>query len=287
MVRRLIDSNGLPKSFKPPAFIAHRAAEVLAELVELTPLAWLFMLPPLAYMEYVKIAHGVPMDDDHGTAAGAFLSTPVMLFFLAVFEAMGLLWAYYNYTLVTGIFMLCRPQVAKVDGMVVITEPPLAQPGAVDAHLRSHPKLMKATDLLAKLSGFEGPSENEHHRLFGAAGEKGPEMLQLSIKLQAWLLVASFVFCGASILAPDLTSILRVGPTPLAVGELVVFGQFWIVYTSLLLLVAPAIFFMFTVVSSIEGFQSEAAIKAALSAELTEPAEEAQAVGIKGPTTML
>ena len=58
--------------------------------MELNPLAWLLMLPPLAYMEYVKIDNDVPMDDDLGTAAGAFLAEPVLLFFLIVFEAMGL-----------------------------------------------------------------------------------------------------------------------------------------------------------------------------------------------------
>ena len=87
--RRFITKNNLPKHFQTTHFRAHVASEALTELVELNPLAWLLMLPPLVYMEVIKIKAGAPMDDDEHKTAGAFLAQPVMIFFLVVFEVMG------------------------------------------------------------------------------------------------------------------------------------------------------------------------------------------------------
>jgi hypothetical protein len=48
---------------------------------------------------------------------------------------------------------------------------------------------------------------HNHTRLFGLAGEKGPDVLLLSIKLNAWFLVAGLTFCVSSIIIPDLIAL--------------------------------------------------------------------------------
>ena len=199
-------------------------------------------------------------------------------------------WAFYNYALLSCVRDICVPQTTiAADGQVVIGEPALLSPAAVDAHLElpMTQVLMKVTNVLAKATGYEAPSENEHQRLFGAAGEKGPELLLLLLKLQAWLLVASFVFCFMSILSPDIASICSEGPTMLAVGELVVFGQFWLVYTTLLVLVTPATFTLYTIFTAIEGFQKDEAIEHARHMSSLPVPVEPQATVMAEPKAML
>ena len=55
--------------------------------------------------------------------------------------------------------------------------------------------------------------------------------------------------------------LLAAALAPLAVTELVVFGQFFVVFTLMLLLVAPAIIQFYNIVTSIEGFYSEEAVE--------------------------
>ena len=55
-------------------------------IVELSPFVWLMMLPPLAYMEYMKIKHEIPGDDLAGVGAGIYAESPVLLSFTILVE---------------------------------------------------------------------------------------------------------------------------------------------------------------------------------------------------------
>ena len=54
--------------------------------------------------------------------------------------------------------------------------------GAVEQFAASHKVLMFVTGVLSRLLGEQGDVSDPHFRLFGRAGERGPDLLRRSIK---------------------------------------------------------------------------------------------------------
>ena len=71
------------------------------------------------------------------------------------------------------------------------------------------------------------------------------------------------VFCFPGVVFPDVHHMLTYGPSALIVAEMIVFGFMAGSFVVLVLWVQPHTFFMFNVVTSVEGFTRHAAVEKA------------------------
>ena len=261
------------KQFNPLTYIETVGAANLEELVELSPFVWLMMMPPLAYMEYTKISVEIPGDDLKGVAAGIYASSPVMLCFSFVVESMGLLWVAYNYCMVLAIKRILRPRVETIEakgtffsaGKLQIMPPKLYDENGLDDYLSMHKNgLLAITHVAANITGCKGSSSHPHHQLFGTAGDKGAEMLLLSIKFSTWFCVAAVTFCLTSIVFPCIAALTNGSAGPPVVTETIIFGFMGASFLIVLIFVVPPTFEIFNLITSIEGMKNEGALKKAL-----------------------
>ena len=129
------------------------------------------------------------------------------------FQVLALSWAAYNYLMVYSVKLMLRPRVSfdaetgLMQCMPIWDEQSLAcdlstdshasvgrarvgtdetgrlyDHGAVEQFAASHKVLMFVTGVLSRLLGEQGDVSDPHFRLFGRAGERGPDLLRRSIK---------------------------------------------------------------------------------------------------------
>ncbi len=277
--RRFMEHHQVDKAtFNPIAYVESVGAANLHELVEMSPFCWLMMLPPLAYMEYTKIKKEVPGDDLSGAAAGIYAESPVLLLFTLVIECFGVLWTAYNYSKMLAVKRLLRPRIfapataAAIGAKLQVHAPKLYDHGALDEYLATHQHgLLRVTHVAAVLTNSRGAAEHPHHKLFGTAGDKGAELLLLSIKFNMWFCIAAVTFCFTSIVFPDLAAVAAGTASADAKLELVIFGAMGASFTFLLACVVPPTFSMFNVLTSIEGMKSDDALHKAHGAAPAAP----------------
>lgn len=118
--------------------------------------------------------------------------------------------------------------------------------------------------LESTLCGAATAPMNDHEKLFGAAGSKGPEFYRNSIKLHTWLVVSQIVFFGSQIVLRDAAALLNhwqnVGNPDLLRPELALFTIYVAVAAGQLAL-APQTFLNYCLVTSVETFAESAATK--------------------------
>mmetsp|Transcript_16979 Transcript_16979/g.50907 ORF Transcript_16979/g.50907 Transcript_16979/m.50907 type:complete len:362 (+) Transcript_16979:699-1784(+) len=230
--RRFIQEHSLSNNFHPVAYLDYVAGANLQEMVEISPFYWIMLAVPLAIFEQIKIAAEAPADDVEGHTAGAFMSNSVFAVVVVVVEAVGVCWAIYNFYSMVEIKRLLRPRLIEAEGKVRYGPPALYDEGVVEEYERTHrwglihcptpqqgaaegetrertPSKWGVLQVAVKTTqAFRAAGDvHNHTRLFGLAGEKGPDVLLLSIKLNAWFLVAGLTFCVSSIIIPDLIAL--------------------------------------------------------------------------------
>jgi len=262
--RRFIESHGLTKAFNPLVYLDEVGAANLIVMVELQPLVWLGMLPPLCVFESIKIRAEVPGDDVNGEAAGTYFRTPELLIATILVEVIGIAWGCYNYCKVLALKRILRPRIHKnpYTHKLQYGAPPVYDDGAIDAFLEAHDwSLMSCTRMLTHVTRSYGDVGHEQHRLFSIAGSQGPNLLMRSIKFHTWFLMAGATFCFTAVLVPDLIALSHQGlSAPDVLREFVVFGLMGGSFVLLLLVLTPATIDIFGVVTSIEGFAQKWAI---------------------------
>jgi len=206
-------------------------------------------------------------DDLEGMAAGMYAESTVLLSFTAAVEVLGIAWTAYNYFKMLTIKRLLRPRTETISASAKLqfVAPPLYDDGAVTTYKQVHASgLLRVTHAAAVLLNSRGKHENDHHKLFGTAGDRGAQVLLLSIKFNTWFLIAGCTFCFTSIVFPDMASLSSAAPHPDAMTEFLVYGAMGMSFVLMLIFVIPPTFAMFNLVTSIEGFKQDWAIKKAM-----------------------
>ena len=246
----------------------------LEEMVELSPLTWVPLIPVVALGRSIDLSREVVSASSSNAfeSCGEFISSPSYLAAQTVSLVLALIWGIWNFWKMVQIKNMLLPKLVQT--------PPGSNPeggGCVDdAH---HEPVANAVllppryeddyfldqfnsspfpfNLIESIWGHRHPPRHRHESLFGAAGSHGPEIYQSSIKLQTWFVVAQLVFILGQIVTRDMAAVaagipeLVVGRPDWVVPELALYCVYSVLLAAQLWLV-PKTFLDYSLVTSIE-----------------------------------
>jgi EF hand len=275
---RFIETCRVSPNFRIEKYFANIFGENLKEIVELSPLTWLPLIPALSLDRSVDMARNVVSASSSNAAesCGYFLGTPAFFAVSSFFAALTLFWGCFNFWKVTQIKEMLVPTLVRDSRMENTARllPPRFEDDQLLADFNSSPGLVAWIE--SSLGGNDRPARNGHERLFGAAGAIGPHLYRDSIKFHTWLVVSQIVFWGAQIVARDAAALWQgaeTGNPELVVPELAIFG-FYVASAIAQLWLAPQTFLNYSLVTSIEDLASEYAIQESCSDEVDEEENE-------------
>ena len=241
----------LPDTFRIEPIIEESFALNMYKIVQLSFIAWIFIIPALAYSNAIDIAHGVVNASSKNTAdsVGYFFST-----FNSIGSAWSIscccgIWGYWNCWKMTQIkfMVLPRLQPDPADGRPLILPPPMYDEFMRSRFLSSPPTVQRVEKIWGQ------PPETLLDELFGQAGAAGLDFYLQSIKLQVWLLLTQLVFFGSQIFIRDLdvfvNNVKAVGDPRFSVVELYAYGSFVVFAFFQLICVAPQAFWNYCLIS--------------------------------------
>ena len=241
----------LPDTFRIEPIIEESFALNMYKIVQLSYIAWIYIIPALAYSNAIDIAHGVVNASAKNTAdsVGYFFST-----FNSIGSAWSIscccgIWGYWNCWKMTQIkfMVLPRLQPDPADGRPLILPPPMYDEFMRSRFLSSPPTVQRVEKIWGQ------PPETLLDELFGQAGAAGLDFYLQSIKLQVWLLLTQLVFFGSQIFIRDLdvfvNNVKAVGDPRFSVVELYAYGSFVLFAFFQLFFVAPQAFWNYCLIS--------------------------------------
>lgn len=247
----------------------------LEEIVELSPLTWLPLIPAISLGRSVDLSREVVSASSPNAyeSCGYFLASPTFSIVSSTFALIGLVWGLFNFWKMKEMKDMLVPALvrdSKTGGQATLL-PPRYEDEQLLEEFNSSPFVFGWIE-----SFFGKPARNDQERLFGAAGSAGPSLYRNSIKFHAWLIVSQIVFWGTQIVARDASALMQgveVGNPELLVPELGIFG-FFVASAIGQLLLAPKTFLNYCLVTSIEDLAMENAITEACELELKARTEK-------------
>jgi len=265
----------LPQAPDPDNFIVETYFEQifghnLEEIVELSPITWLPLIPLISIDQSVLLSRGVVSASSQNAAdtCGLFFSNPFVLGSNVALQAVCLVWGAYNFWKMASIKSMLLPTLLRdggPDGPARLL-PPRVEDKKLRRLFRSTPKIFEPIEQL-----FHKQATNQHERLFGVVGANGPDFFRTSIKNHIWICVAQIIFYGGQIVAKD-AGVLILGDAPAAVApdvmsEFMLYGAF-VTLTIVQLSLAPTTFLNYCVITSVEQLTKKWAMdKATVSNE--------------------
>lgn len=235
-------------------------AHNLEEMVELSPLTWLPLVPLISLLDTVDLSKDV-VGGFAGNAAltsGCFITSPWFAVTSVFVHIIGIFWCIVNYWKVKEVKDMLIPALVKdVQNSNTTMLPPRYIYDEIRSSFNSSPEPIATIERI-----FGGkPHTNNHEYLFGAAGKEGPELYRYSIKLHTWTCVAQIVFLFGQIVLPDfytwsdysagVIGVDEIGDIDWLVPELSLY--FTLVVSSIVqLLLAPSVFLNYCTATSIE-----------------------------------
>ena len=289
---RLIQTFGIvnEESFKLENYFVKIFGHNLEEMVELSPLTWLPLIPVVAQGRSIDLSRNIVSASSPNAfgSCGEFLSSTGYVTASSFFVAMATIWGVWNFWKMVQIKHMLVPTLVRdtaARGSAVLL-PPRYQDEQQLAKFQSSPfpfNVVESFFTTALMGGKqedngnnnknnEGPSppslscENQE-ALFGAAGRHGPDLYRNSIKVHTWFVVAQLVFYSSQIVARDLAALPlvlqsqddmvweQVGRPDLVQTELALYGLYCGLAVGLLWLV-PKTFLDYSLVTSIETLVS-------------------------------
>jgi len=243
------------------------------EFVELSPLSWVPLIPGLALLSSVDLAHDVlPNSQNSYESCGYFVSTPWVILPIAASQILCLVWSVYNFNNMASIKTMLVPRVFRKehnnggdDCGFEIVRPDVAVPELRRAFRQS---MASNTPVVFRpIESFYGSRPtNRIQVLFGTVGGNGKGYFLDSIKFQLWLTVSSIVCLGSEILTRDVLALVAssnniapgaassvAGNPDSLVAETLVFGLF-LVFNVLELLIVPTTFLNYCLIDTVETF---------------------------------
>ncbi|KAL3925300.1 MAG: hypothetical protein SGILL_000506 [Bacillariaceae sp.] len=264
---RLIQTHQVPPSFRIEDYFVKVFAENLQEIVELSPLSWVPLIPFLSIGRSVDISKDIvsAASPNAYEACGYFLDNPLFMLQTILAVTVSLIWCGVNFWKITQIKEMLLPILVREASPATMSN---GQSGAMLVPPRyMDPTLHRAFNSSPSFVGwleriFVGSSEVEystlstHQQLFGAAGSEGPELYRNSIKYHTWLVVSVIVFWGSQIVARDASWLLSGLPPPSPDVNVPLELSIFTVFVSLSmaqLWLAPQTFLNYCLVTSIES----------------------------------
>lgn len=268
---RFVQTCSVSPDFRIEKYFATVFGHNLQEIVELSPLTWLPLIPALSLGRSVDLSRDVISASSANAAesSGFFLASTAFFGVSSALAVIGLVWGLWNFWKLNAMKEILVPVLVRdssTGGRATLL-PPRYEDKKVMKEFNSSPFIFGWIE-----SFFGEPPRNDQEKLFGSAGAAGPELYRNSIKFHSWLIVSQIVFWGTQIVARDANALiqgLEVGNSDLVVPELVVFTCFVASAIGQLLL-APQTFLNYCLVTSIEDLAMESAINEACNLELEE-----------------
>lgn len=259
---RFLQTGRVSPNFRIEAYVEKILGRNLQEIVELSPLTWLPLIPVLSLGRSVDMSHDVvsAASPNAAESCGFFLGTPVYFWDSTALTAVTLLWCCFNFWNVTQIKMMLIPTLVRnsAGGNNATLLPPRYEDETLLSEFDSSPFIFGWME-----SFYAEPARSDHEALFGVAGAAGPELYRNSIKFHTWLIVCNIVFWGTQIVAHDVNALLSVseaGNPDLVIPELTTF-EFYVILAIAQLWLAPQIFLNYSLITSVEDLTDENAAR--------------------------
>ena len=272
---RFLQTCSVSPDFRIEKYFAKVFGHNLEEIVELSPLTWLPLIPALSLGRSVDLSRDVisAASANAAESSGFFLASRAFFGVSSAFAVIGLIWGLWNFWKLNAMKEMLVPVLVRDSstGCRATLLPPRYEDKQLMKEFNSSPSIFGWIE-----SFFSEPPRNDQEKLFGAVGAAGPELYRNSIKFHTWLIVSQIVFWGTQIVARDANALiqgLEVGNPDLLVPELVVFALY---VTSAIgqLLLAPQTFLNYCLVTSIEDLAMDSAINEACNLELEKGRRE-------------
>lgn len=248
----------LPDTFRVESLVQASFAQNLYNLVKVSPLTWVYIIPFLALANGVDLSHDVinSASPNAAESVGFFFSEPSAIVPASVSVLVSLVWGIWNCWKITEIKYMLFPQLATnpITGVTEIV-PPLVENEAKRKSFDSSPAWVQPIESI-----WGKTATNPLEELFGTAGSAGMQLYQNSIKYQIWLTLTHIVFFGTQIVPRDIDAILTgatVGDPNHLTAELVTYSGFVFVEILQILLIAPRAFWNYCLVASAEKKTAE------------------------------
>jgi hypothetical protein len=254
----------LPPTFLVEDFVSRAFATNLLELVELSPLTWVYLIPALALANSIDLSHEVvnAASPNAAASAGYFFSTPSAIIPSTISVVVSLIWGLVNCLKMTEIKYMMMPRIlvannrsASYDGgQYQIASPPVDSPSMRETYLRSSISSLEWFSAIESL--WAKPATSKYDELFGVAGGNGFDLYRNSIQKQTWLCITQIVFFGTQIVPRDLSAWLTqnpaVGDPDHLIPEIVCYGSFVALSVLQLIYLSPRSFWNFCLASSLK-----------------------------------
>jgi hypothetical protein len=238
-----------PHTFRIEHLIQFSFAHNLRKIVNVSPMAWLYIIPALSLANAVDLSHDVINSSSPNSAdsVGYFFSTPSVFGPSFITVVISFTWSLWNCWKLTQIKYMMMPRLAKDDNTKE-TEilPPLFESKASREAFDSSPIWIRPMENV-----WAKPAVTPLDELFGAAGASGMDLYQNSIKYQAWLCVTHIVFFGTQIVPRDLSAWwthAAVGNPEFLMEELFSYSLFIFVSLLQLVLISPRAFWNYCLI---------------------------------------
>ena len=217
LVRAYKIQNGLiSEETNVESLIESRFSTLLLELVELSPLTWLPLIPALALANSVDLSHDVvnSASPNAEEAAGFFFSSPEALLPSLAIVSMSTVWGLVNFWKLSEIKSMMLPTLVEIqdgEGATSSTTariiPPRSTFTSQMEQFSSSPRLLAFVEQVFARKEETPQEKSWDSGLFGAAGNA--DFYLASIRFHTWLCITAIVFFGTQIIPRDLQILLQ------------------------------------------------------------------------------
>lgn len=258
MRHRVMEQHDLPNTFLIEQYVQGAFAENLLEIVEFSPLTWIYLIPALALANSVDLSHDVVNSASPNAAesVGYFFSTPWVIWPSLFTVVLSLVWGTWNCRKLTDIKYMLLPRLGRNPdtGKTEILPPPIDIDSLRESFVSS-PSWVQPIEAL-----WSKPATTKYEKLFGTAGAAGLDLYRNSIQLQSWLCITNIVFFGTQIVPRDMSALLtgaEVGDPAYLTVETVTYGSFVLLSLIQLIFITSRAFWNLCLVSCAKDGASE------------------------------
>ena len=191
---RMMEQMKLPQTFAIDDYFARIFGHNLEEVVELSPLTWIPLIPLIAIDNSVDLTREVVSASSSNAfdSCGYFFATPWVLYSTIFLQVFSLVWAVFNFWKVASIKKMLLPTLVKenTDSEAILLPPRYLDPVLLE-NFNSSPSIFGWGEQAFAGGGSKvNPARNAHEELFGAVGAKFSGVFRDSIRFHTWLCVA-------------------------------------------------------------------------------------------------
>ncbi|KAL3800399.1 hypothetical protein ACHAWO_000990 [Cyclotella atomus] len=270
---RMMKKLDLPPTFAVEYYFAEIFGENLEEIVELSPLTWLPLIPLIALDNSVDLSRDIVSASSANAfeSCGNFFSSPWVLYSTIFLQGFSLMWALFNAWKMTSIKKMLLPTLVtdKQNGVASLLPPRYLDP-VLMSQFNSSPSIFEWGEKFFTGGGsVTAPPRNTHEELFGASGAKFPSVYRDSIRFHTWLNVAQITYSTTQIVFRDAAALYlgeNVGNPDGTLPEMILWSIF-VASAVFQLSLAPTTFLNYCFVTSVEEYVNMKMVKGAIPNE--------------------